>query len=150
MEETQQESSILHDMNGVNKQFPTKIIITFIILIVIGIGTGYFLSKNKSNGFNVLSPSGNGSTFPKGAVFGTSDTKTFKDTATGVLQAGGVDGEGQFHLVRPGGDNQNVYLISSVVDLSQFIGKKIIVNGQTQQAKKVGWLMDVGRVEVVQ
>ncbi len=85
----------------------------------------------------------------KGAVIGSNDTATFKDTADGVLQPGGLEVEGQFHLVRPGGDSQNVYLFSSAVDLSAFVNKKIKVWGQTQTAKKAGWLMDVGRVEVL-
>jgi hypothetical protein len=64
------------------------------------------------------------------------------------LQEGGIDGEGQYHLVRPGGDSQNVYLTSSVVDLSLFVNKKVKVWGQTQTAQKAGWLMEVGRVQV--
>jgi hypothetical protein len=60
-----------------------------------------------------------------------------------------MDGEGQFHLVRPGGDSQNVYLTSSTVDLSEFIGRKVTIWGQTQKAQKVGWLMDVGGVKVL-
>ena len=77
-------------------------------------------------------------------------TKTFKDTTTGTLKNGGINGEGQYHLVRPGGDSQNVYLTSSSVDLSKFIDRKIKVWGQTQTAQYAGWLMDVGRVEVVE
>jgi hypothetical protein len=65
-----------------------------------------------------------------------------------VVKEGGIEDEGQYHLVRPGGDSQNVYMTSSSVDLAQFIGKKVKVWGQTQAAKKAGWLMDVGRVQV--
>jgi len=39
-------------------------------------------------------------------------------------------------------------LTSSVVDLSQYEGKKVKVLGETQKAIKEGWLMDVGKVEV--
>lgn len=81
---------------------------------------------------------------------GIADKKTFKDKAEGILKEGGLDGEGNFHLERPGGESQNVYLTSTTVDLSQYTGKKIRVWGETFQAEKAGWLMDVGLVEVLQ
>ena len=60
-----------------------------------------------------------------------------------------IEDEGQYHIERPGGVSQNVYLTSTTVDLSQFIGKKIRVWGETFSAQKAGWLMDVGLVEVI-
>ncbi|HEX8931879.1 MAG TPA: hypothetical protein VF810_01865, partial [Patescibacteria group bacterium] len=77
------------------------------------------------------------------------DIKIFKDVAEGKLENGGINGEGQYHLVRPGGDSQNVYLTSSIVDLSQFISQNIKVWGETQKAQTAGWLMDVGKVEIL-
>jgi hypothetical protein len=130
----------------------TKAFFIFVIVIIIGVGIGYMLAKGKTK--VVPSSSTNqdqsGSTATKGTVVGSNDTSTFKDEAEGVLQKGGVNGEGQYHLVRPGGDSQSVYLTSSIIDLSQFVGKKVKVNGQTQKAKTAGWLMDVGRVEVLE
>ncbi len=79
---------------------------------------------------------------------GIKDKAVFKDKATGILKKGGIDGEGSFHLERPGGESQNVYLTSSTVDLTQFVGKKVEVWGKTYKAKKAGWLMDVGYIEV--
>lgn len=79
---------------------------------------------------------------------GIKDTKKFPDTATGILKEGGIDGEGSYHLERPGGKSQNVYLTSSIVDLAKFVGKKIKVQGQTFEAQTAGWLMDVGFVEL--
>lgn len=81
---------------------------------------------------------------------GIADKKTFKDQAEGVLQEGGIEGEGNFHLERPGGKTQNAYLTSSTVDLSEYIGKKVRVWGETFTANKAGWLMDVGLVEVLE
>ncbi len=81
---------------------------------------------------------------------GVKDNKQFPDHAEGTLKKGGVDGEGSHHLERPGGESQNVYLTSSVADLSKFVGKKVKVQGQTQKAQKAGWLMDVGYVEISQ
>jgi hypothetical protein len=80
---------------------------------------------------------------------GVVDKKTFKDQAEGTLKEGGIDGEGNFHLERPGGESQNVYLTSSTVDLSLYVGKKVRVYGQTFAGQKAGWLMDVGLVEVL-
>ncbi len=80
---------------------------------------------------------------------GIVDKKTFKDSAEGTLKEGGIDGEGNFHLQRPGGESQNVYLTSTTVDLSLYLGKKVKVWGQTFEGEKAGWLMDVGLVEVL-
>lgn len=126
--------------------------IIFIAVILLGIGTGYFVSNasGKGPGAKVTKyGAGSSSTaIKKGDVFGVTDAKQFPDTAEGELKEGGIDGEGQFHLVRPGGDSQNVYMTSSTVDLSLFIGKKVKVWGSTQTAQKAGWLMDVGKLEV--
>ena len=123
-------------------------IIVLVIAAALGIGAGFLLSHSIGTKTTVQSGSVNGSNAAAGTIIGSQDTSAFKDTTQGVLQNGGVSGEGQYHLVRPGGDSQNVYLTSSSVDLSQFIGKTIKVWGATQTAQHVGWLMDVGRVEV--
>lgn len=126
-----------------------KLIIILLVVAVLGVGTGYLISKKGSVGvvggtINLTKESTGGN------IIGSNDTKTFKDVAEGVLKGGGIDGEGAYHLVRPGGDSQNVYLTSSIVDLSLVVGKKVKVWGQTQSAKHAGWLMDVGRVEILQ
>ena len=79
---------------------------------------------------------------------GIVDKKTFKDSVEGILREGGIDGEGNFHIERPGGESQNAYLTSSTVDLSVYVGKKVKVWGQTFSGQKAGWLMDVGLVEI--
>jgi len=53
-------------------------------------------------------------------------------------------------LIRPGGDSQNVYLTSTVIDLESFVGKKVEVWGETIGAREAGWLMDVGKVKVTE
>lgn len=130
--------------------FNSKLLIVLVVVVVLGIGTGYFFAK-KSGVINVASPNnlGNTSSVPKGTIVGSSDTETFKDKVEGVLEEGGLEGEGEYHLVRPGGDSQNVYLTSSIVDLSKFLKKKVKVWGETHKAQRVGWLMDVGRLEVL-
>jgi len=125
-----------------------NVIIVFVIVALLGVGTGFVLSNiSKTTGKQLISLSNPNIT--KGKIFGSNDMKVFKDSTEGRLEVGGVNGEGQYHLVRPGGDSQNVYLTSSLVDLSQFVGKKIKVWGETQKAQTAGWLMDVGKVEVL-
>ena len=145
---------LIHDLNSSKKRGKSKstpLLITIVIVLILGVGTGYIASNlggaSKNGPISINSTSTDGA-IKKGFSAGVSDTKAFPDTAEGMLQAGGVDGEGAYHLVRPGGDSQNVYMTSSAVDLSQFIGKKVKVWGQTQSAQKAGWLMDVGKVQV--
>jgi hypothetical protein len=145
-------SPLLHRFDQGGKSSLSKFLIIGVVAIVLGVGSGYLMAS-KSNGA-VNSPgvtkTGDMSSAKKGDVFGSEDTSTFKDTAEGTLKAGGIEGEGQFHLVRPGGDSQNVYLVSSIVDLSKVENKKIKVWGSTQTAQHAGWLMDVGKVEVLE
>jgi len=130
------------------KAGPMKVIVILFVVVLVGVGTGFALSRFAPSGAKGGLPLPQVGQGMQGKTFGSGDTKTFKDTAEGKLEAGGIDGEGQYHLVRPGGDSQNVYLTSSYVDLSQFVGKKIKVWGETQAAQKAGWLMDVGKVQV--
>ncbi len=83
-----------------------------------------------------------------GDVYGSADEKNFKDSATGVIDKGGFNGEGTHKLVRPGGITQTAYLTSSVIDLDTLVGHQVTIWGETFKGQKVGWLMDVGRVKV--
>lgn len=143
------DKSVFHSLTN-KKSLNLKALILGVVVIALGVAAGYFLTNAQSSqqAARTAATSASGTSVVKGAVYGSDDTTTFKDTAEGVMTAGGIDGEGQFHLVRPGGDSQNVYMTSSLVDLSLFIGKKVKVWGQTQKAQTAGWLMDVGRVEV--
>ena len=81
---------------------------------------------------------------------GSTDVKTFKDSAIGVLEKGGVNGEGTHHLTREGGPSQTAYLTSSVINLDEYVAKKVRVWGETFAAEKAGWLMDVGRIDILE
>ena len=127
------------EVNGIPYvTFFTYIAVAVIIGTVLGFGFSRFNKKTVKNG----------DTKTAAQSAGVVDKKTFKDSAEGVLREGGIDGEGNFHLERSGGVSQNVYLTSTTVDLSGYIGKKVKVWGQTFQAEKAGWLMDVGSVEM--
>jgi len=126
-----------------------KVLMVLLIMILLGVGLGYGASFFSAKTGASLVPSALNPNAPvQGKTYGNGDPSVFKDTAEGVLKTGGIDGDGQYHLVRPGGDSQNVYLTSSTLDLSQFINQKIKVWGQTQAAQHAGWLMDVGKVLV--
>lgn len=123
----------------------SSVIGIIIVTILLGAATGFGVHKIKSSS----NSTGTSKTDTTGAKqVGVADKKTFKDNAEGLLKEGGIEGEGSFHLERPGGESQNVYLTSTTVDLSQFVGKKVKVWGQTFSGEKAGWLMDVGLVEV--
>ena len=143
------EDPLIHNFDMKNTVFTPKLFIVLIFAVILGVGSGYALSKK---GMVEVNTGGvvNSSKVEKGTTVGSSDTKTFKDTVEGILKSGGIDGEGAYHLSRPGGDSQNVYLTSSLVDMSKFLNRKIKVWGETQKAKHAGWLMDVGKVEVLQ
>ncbi len=145
-----QDTTLMHNFDTPNTTGAFyKIVILLVVVVLLGVGTGFLLARNngKVGSLNVGSIT-SGSNVQTGKTYGSNDTATFKDTAEGVVKTGGIDGEGQFHLVRTGGDSQNVYMTSSILDLSLFTNRKVKVWGQTQQAKTAGWLMDVGRVQV--
>lgn len=138
------EEKITKPIIGVDN--PKRTILTVVIAsLVLGLLTGYILStKNNSK----TSPLAVGSAKSAGQ-----DTQTFKDFAQGLIKAKPEPSdpseyvEGTHILIRDGA--VPVALTSSVVDLSQYEGKKVKVFGETQKALKEGWLMDVGKVEEI-
>lgn len=119
-------------------------------IVTAGVFTGYVLAQVKggSRGAAVNGSTTIGAGWER--IVGVKDEKTFKDNAEGTLREGGIDGEGSHHLERAGGASQNVYLTSSTVPLDDYIGKKIKVWGETFAAEHAGWLMDVGRLELLE
>ncbi|MBP9702966.1 hypothetical protein KBD69_04740 [Candidatus Woesebacteria bacterium] len=131
--------------------------ILLIIGVVGGLFLGYQLAKDKlllaggdaTPGASKLAQNPDSAASVKaGDVFGAADEKTFRDQAEGVLQPGGIEGEGSHHIERGANASQWVYVTSSVVDLDLFIGHQVTVWGETNSGKKAGWLMDVGRLKV--
>lgn len=151
MIEENSNNQFIHPIGKVEENVPTnKIILIFFLIIISGIITGFLIYAGKQllAGKQTLFSLQKSVKKAKSSA-GIQDKKTFKDKAEGTLREGGIDGEGQFHLERPGGESQNVYLTSTTVDLSQYLGKKVRVWGETFKAEKAGWLMDVGLVEVL-
>jgi len=121
-------------------------------IILAGGGTGWFLA-NKGSGKVTQTKEliGGAQVVESQKEVGIKDEKTFRDSAMGRMEINdnGDVPEGSHKLIRPGGASQTAYLTSSVVDLNQFLGKCVEVWGETFAAQKVGWLMDVGRVKVL-
>ena len=139
-------------MPSVLKKFPKidfknslPLIVGAVVVVLLGAGTGWLLSGRVRGGTPTVPGAQTG---PKEA--GLADESTFRDTAEGILEEGGISGEGTHHLVRPGGESQNVYLTSTVIDLQSFVGKKVQIWGETISARKAGWLMDVGKIKVIE
>ena len=124
-----------------------------VALILGGGATGFFLSDQdqltgSTTGTRVSSQQTKGGV-PKEA--GINNPSVYRDQAQGRLEENNNKDvpEGSHRLIRPGGEDQIAYLTSSVLDLNLFLGECIEIWGETHAAQKAGWLMDVGRVKLL-
>lgn len=155
----EQEQPVVHAFDGKpakmsqqqaqsGKIMSKQVILIFIGVVILGLGTGFLFAPKKSSVTTVTTGT-DLAELPKGTVFGSENEEEFDNSTEGLLKVGGINGEGTHHLERPGGESQNVYLTSSVIDLSQLEGKKIKVWGKTYDAQTAGWFMDVGRAQIL-
>jgi hypothetical protein len=148
------------DKPSVLKSFPKKagsksailIILGSFLVVLVGVGSGWLLS-GRALGIS------SSKTAPEGAApgveesvseAGVSDLSGFPDEAEGMLVEGGIEGEGTHYLDRDLGPEKYVYMTSTVIDLQSFVGKKVKVWGQTISGKHAGWLMDVGKIKIIE
>lgn len=140
------ESNITKPLFGKPANLNRILMAILVVAVVAGAFTGFSMTGKNGGGLATKLPNQT----PKSAI---QDTQTFRDFAEGTLRArpapknSNVYVEGSHILTRDGA--YPVALTSSVVDLSQYEGKKVKVYGETQKALKEGWLMDVGRVEEI-
>lgn len=137
-----------------------NVIIIFTLVIVAGIASGFGVSyvsgASGSSGSRDAKTNDSGTKTLSGdddvvESAGIADKETFSDSAEGTLEKKTEDDfleEGSYKLIRPGGESQTVHLTSSTVDMSKFVGEDVRVYGETFASEKVGWLMDVGFIEV--
>ncbi len=138
------------------KSFPRKIgskntlylILGSVVVVLAGVATGWYFSgvsfgQSGKTGVEVQK-----SENAPGELGTISDGEKLNE-AEGVLKEGGIKGEGNYHLERPGGASQTVYLTSTTIDLQPMIDKKVHVWGETLSAVSAPWLMDVVKVKVV-
>lgn len=153
MEENRDINSIELQTSSVqpqNQLIKTVVPVVLIVLVMgAGIFTGYKTSKVKgATSSKLLTGEIAKEDIVKGREYGMKDPgKT--DSTIGVVEKGGINGEGTHKLLREGGPSQTVYITSSVLDLDQFVGEKIQIWGETNKGQKVGWLMDVIKVKVL-
>ena len=124
--------------------------LTALMIVLAGVATGWVLSGASKKGSDAVSGQVAPGVRQGPKEAGIADESTFRDTAEGILEAGGIDGEGTHHLIREGGPSKYVYLTSTVIDLESFVGKTVQVWGETISAQKAGWLMDVGKIKVIE
>lgn len=130
----------------------TKFVPALVVLVILaaGVGTGLVVSSRQKSA--KLAASGAGGEQLTEEVK-ESFAQTFRDQTEGtVTRNDDLDkyAQGTHKLIRPGGESQTAYLTSSVLDLDQYLGKKVKVFGETFGSSQVGWLMDVGKVEVIE
>lgn len=134
-----------------------------IIIVAVGLATGFWLSRFSPYGSGRTSTSssnGNGQIIPAENVKSKEDlkvgklygdlNKNFSDKASGVIEKGSINGEGTHILNREGGLSQRASLTSSVLDLDIFVGRKVEVQGETNTSNKTAWLMDIGTIKVLE
>ncbi|OGD96961.1 hypothetical protein A3A49_02500 [Candidatus Curtissbacteria bacterium RIFCSPLOWO2_01_FULL_38_11b] len=129
-----------------------KVVPLIFILLIIAAGavSGLYLSSTGKNGESKSAFSQEEELTPQ---IQQSFTQTFRDEAEGEIEKNdALDkyAQGTHKLIRPGGEDQTAYLTSSVLDLDEYVSKKVKVFGETFGSSQVGWLMDVGKVEVIQ
>ncbi len=126
-----------------------KTLLILLIPVVVGIVSGFLLYKLNTAGTIKLGGK-NFEMVQTPTEEGVKDAATFRDTATGNITEndGKITNEGT-HILTRGDASQNVYLTSSVIDLSKYVGKKVQIWGETFKGQKAGWLMDIGRIKVV-
>ena len=136
-------------LRAVPPQFTGAKIVPIVIVVLVvaaGIFSGLVLSsRNKSATRSAAIVEGELPPEQK-----ESFAQTFRDEAEGVVEKNDefdTYAQGTHKLIRPGGESQTAYLTSSVLDLEQYVGKKVKVFGETFGSQQVGWLMDVGKVE---
>ncbi len=147
------ETTVIKPLDGTSSvavpKMDKKFVLILLVPVLLGLLSGYLLfSKNTAGTVRLAGK--NVEVVQTPTEEGVKDASTFRDTATGTVAEndGKITTEGTYILVR-GDASQNVYLTSSVIDLSKYAGKKVQVWGETFQGQKAGWLMDAGRIKVL-
>lgn len=128
-------------------------IVPIILALVLGTASGFGLYKLLPGNPSTTGVSAGGQLtagIKVGDIVGNGDEKTFRDHAEGIIEKGTASGEGSHSLLRVGGPSKTANLTSSIIDLDQFAGHKVEIWGETFSAQKSGWLMDVGRIKVLE
>lgn len=138
------------NQSGAAKKAHVPLIAIALAVVLAGAATGWAIAKVESPSSSSEQAAVNQGELA-GDEAGIGDESKFeKETPEGVLVEGGLDGEGTHHLDRGAGPDKMVYLTSSVINLDNWVGKKVRVWGNTMTAQKAPWLMDVGKIKVIE
>ena len=160
-------ASNLEELSNITAQVESTL--GSLLVVVLGVTTGWFLAGTKDTGKNV---DNNAQVNSKGEVeeAGIGDEKSYGSTVEGVLKKGGIKGEGTHFIVKRLCNiwrgkliNNNLIftltrtavLVFLFINLFQnffcqqsFVDKKVTVWGETISAKYAGWMIDVGKIKV--
>lgn len=133
------------------KRNPLSVILVLALVVVLaGVGTGYVIAKSGGSTSTAEQATPSDTNLAANEA-GISDESQFEEDAPeGILQEGGLNGEGTHHIDRNAGPEKMVYLTSAVINLDNFVGKKVKVWGNTMAAQEAPWLMDVGKIKVIE
>lgn len=147
---------ILRQFDEKSKGWGSAVASAFIIFIIIvgGIFTGYLLSRGsegKAATKKTKKLNGNVELIESKKEAGIKDPDVFSDSTEGKLEVNDFSKvkEGSHKLLRVGGESQTAYLTSTVIDLNKYVGQCVQVWGETFSGKEAGWLMDVGRIKIL-
>lgn len=134
-----------------NTLFPY--LLMFVLVIGAGLLTGSWLKSKAAAGSKDAGTENVQANIPSSGVkvgdtYGSADEKAFRDKVLGVVDKGGLNGEGTHKLLRPGGATQTVCISSTTIDLDLLVGHQVTLWGETFKGQKCGWLMDVGRARI--
>ena len=137
------------------------LISTLAIIVTLATASGFWLSRffpGQGQNKSPLFSSGQSAPLSADKISSADDLKVgqvygntngnFKDSATGTIEQGGVNGEGTHTLIRSGGEDQKAALTSSIIDLDLFIGRQVEIQGETNDSRLAGWFLDVGSIKI--
>jgi len=127
------------------------IIIGSVLVVLLGVGTGWLLSGSRaSTGKHQVVVGESGGADKSGSDSEVGEVTDEAHEAEGTLLEGGLDGEGTYRLEREGGSSQTICLTSTVLDLSSFVDKKVVLWGETMSSVQCPWLMDVVKIKEIE
>lgn len=117
-----------------------KLITVSVLIVLVGSVVGFGLSRSKIA--KVLGGESIEAEYK--------DSKLFESIVTGTVKKGGLFGDGTHTLVQDSNPKNPAALLSSVVDLDEYVDKHVQIWGRSQKGLKAAWLLEVGRVKILE
>lgn len=133
--------------NKSNKQTIYYTVIS-ILMVFAGVLTGWALSGTSQASNNKGSIKTEVIEDANGEIKEAGEDAEDAQTAEGTLKEGGIDGDGTYRLERGLGPEKDVALVSTSINLQNFVDKEVELWGLTQSAQNAGWMMDVVKIKV--